>query len=439
MIVALLDHLWQSTLFAAMAGLAILLFRNNGAGIRYGLWFAASMKFLIPFALFTMIGRALAVPVKPDVGWSPLLCDLQPAVQPFSFVPPAVTPAQASGAYFVPLLIGLWALGFVAVLAVWLLRWSSLRNALRMAWDANIAADLAVKYSPASLAPGLVGIVRPVLVLPEGISARLSPEELQSVIMHERCHLRRRDNLTAGLHMIVEAVFWFHPLVWWLGARLIEEREHACDEAVLKAGADPETYAQGILKVCQFYLHSPLAAVSGVSGADLKKRIGIIMENRFVVQLNAAKKALLGIAALVTVALPLTLGLIGAQAASVQTPAIQTPDETGRKRLAQRIAAKTPSPGSEAALRHQIEAMENGAADYSMMTPALASAAQQQSPITESAIKKWGAFKSLSFKGVGPGGADIYEVAFDSQDTEWRIAPLTPDGKIAGMFFRPLP
>ena len=340
MIVALLDHLWQSTLFASMAGLATLLFRKNGAGVRYGLWFAASMKFLVPFALLTIIGRALTVSVKPAVGWSPLFCDLQPAVQPFSFVPPAVTPAIASGTYFAPILIGLWALGFVAVLALWLLRWSSLRKALRMARDANIAADLAVKYSPANLAPGLVGIVRPVLVLPEGISARLSPEELQSVILHELCHLRRRDNLTAGLHMIVEAVFWFHPLVWWLGARLIEEREHACDENVLKTGADPETYAQGILKVCQFYLHSPLASVSGVSGADLKKRIGIIMENRFVVRLNVAKKALLGVAALATVALPLVLGMIGSQLVSAQTPAIQTPDETGRK-LAEQAMPRT--------------------------------------------------------------------------------------------------
>ena len=125
-----------------------------------------------------------------------------------------------------------------------------------------------------------------------------------------------------------------------------------------------------------------------------------------------------------------------------EIPAIRIEEAEAKSResrLAQRIAAKTPSPGSEAALRHQIEAMENGAADYSMMTPALASAAQQQSPIAESAIKKWGAFKSLSFKGVGPGGADIYEVAFDGQDTEWRIAPLTPDGKIAGLSFRPLP
>ena len=67
---------------------------------------------------------------------------------------------------------------------------------------------------------------------------------------HEVCHVRRRDNLTAALHMLVEAAFWFHPLVWWLGARLVAERERACDEAVLRLGRRPEAYAEGILKVC---------------------------------------------------------------------------------------------------------------------------------------------------------------------------------------------
>ena len=50
---------------------------------------------------------------------------------------------------------------------------------------------------------------------------------------HEVMHVRRRDNLRAALHMFVEAAFWFHPIAWWLGRRLVEERERACDEAVL--------------------------------------------------------------------------------------------------------------------------------------------------------------------------------------------------------------
>jgi beta-lactamase regulating signal transducer with metallopeptidase domain len=93
----------------------------------------------------------------------------------------------------------------------------------------------------------------------------------------EMCHVRRRDNLTAANHMVVEAAFWFYPLVWWIRARLVEEREQACDEAVLQSGSDAEVYAEGILNVCKFYVESPLACVSGISGADLRKRVVRIM------------------------------------------------------------------------------------------------------------------------------------------------------------------
>jgi hypothetical protein len=54
---------------------------------------------------------------------------------------------------------------------------------------------------------------------------------MEAMLAHELCHVRRRDNLVAAMHMMVEAVFWFHPLVWWIGVRLMEERERACDEA----------------------------------------------------------------------------------------------------------------------------------------------------------------------------------------------------------------
>jgi bla regulator protein blaR1 len=60
--------------------------------------------------------------------------------------------------------------------------------------------------------------------------------------------------------MLVEAIFWFYPPVWWIRTRLIEERERACDEAVLQAGSAANVYAEGILNVCKFYVESPWPA-----------------------------------------------------------------------------------------------------------------------------------------------------------------------------------
>ena len=101
----------------------------------------------------------------------------------------------------------------------------------------GIRKRIEILLSRASLEPGIFGIVRPVLVWPEGISEHLEDAHLEAILAHELWHVRRRDNLAAAIHMLVEAIFWFHPLVWWLGARLVDEREEACDEEVLRAGS----------------------------------------------------------------------------------------------------------------------------------------------------------------------------------------------------------
>ena len=59
-------------------------------------------------------------------------------------------------------------------------------------------------------------------------------------VSHELCHVRQRDSLGAALHMVVETSFWFHPLVWWIERRLVEERERACDERSARQGGEPE-------------------------------------------------------------------------------------------------------------------------------------------------------------------------------------------------------
>jgi len=69
------------------------------------------------------------------------------------------------------------------------------------------------------------------------------------------------------------------------------------------------------------------------------------------------------------------------------------------------------------------------------MSPGLATVTRQQLPQLKASIDKLGAVQSVTFKGVGPGGADIYEVKFEHGSTEWRIM-LESDGKIASVGFR---
>lgn len=295
----MIDHLWQSTLFALAAGLFTFALRSNAAGVRYWIWFAASIKFLIPFSWLAAVGGSLGVFVSPPVAASSMIFAMDLMAAPAS--PVAGTSAAA-------LLILVRLAGFVIVLGAWIGQYLRIAALARAAEAGNITGPLPVKFVSAKVEPGLVGFARPVLLMPAGIVNALTADEMKSILAHEISHLHRRDNLTAAIHMLVPALFWFHPLVWWIGAKLVEERERACDESVLESGNDAGTYAEAILKVCKFYVRSPLICASGVSGADLKMRVEQIMTNRKTMSLGIAKKFVLALVALGVLATPVALG-----------------------------------------------------------------------------------------------------------------------------------
>jgi bla regulator protein blaR1 len=130
--------------------------------------------------------------------------------------------------------------------------------------------------------------------------------------------VRRRGNFFAAVHMVVEAIFWFHPLVWWIGSRMVEERELACDEEVLRMGCEPTDYVQGILKVCRLYTGSPLPCISGVTGADIKKRLRAILAGGITHGLSGGKKVTLATIGLAALALPVLIGMLNAPAIRAQ-------------------------------------------------------------------------------------------------------------------------
>jgi bla regulator protein BlaR1 len=342
---ALGNHLWQSTLFAIAAGSLTLVLRKNRAHTRYWLWLAASVKFLIPFSLLVVMGSNLP--------WPHTYAGLKPgsyfAIEEFSqpFTQQAISVISQSTPATVPLTIphllpsfltAVWLGGFLAVVFAWYVRWRricvALRDAVAMRGGREVEAlrrqerlvgmpkQIELRMSRASLEPGIFGIARPVLVWPERISKHLEDAHLNAILAHELWHVRRRDNLVAAIHMFVEAIFWFHPLVWWLGARLVQERERACDEEVLASGSARRVYAESILKTCEFCVESPLACLSGVTGADLKQRILRIMTERRGRKLDFSKKLMLSVAGLLVVATPLVIGALNATQgrAESQTP-----------------------------------------------------------------------------------------------------------------------
>lgn len=312
-----------------MVWLLAVLLKKNRAEPRYLLWLIASVKFLFPWSLLIGLGSHLALPGTPPVAEPGLFIAIEAIGQPFSPAKPVPIPPGMIEVAFRNLptvLLMVWFAGCGTVLLVWYLRWRRLIAARRadlpsksgrelealrrMERSVRSSRQIGLLLSQSAMEPGILGVFRPVLVLPVGISERLTDAQLESVIAHELCHVRRRDNLAAALHMLVEALFWFHPLVWWIGMRLVDERERACDEEVLSLGTDPQVYAEGILKVCNFYLESPLFCAAGVTGSHLKTRIEAIMIRRIASKLEMPKKVLLGAVGMAAILGPVVFGAL---------------------------------------------------------------------------------------------------------------------------------
>jgi bla regulator protein BlaR1 len=317
-------HLWESTLIAAVIGVLAWLLRRNSAHLRYWLWLAASIKFLVPFSILVTAGSVLGalLPRTVVIGGSRATAAAVEFIQrPYGvpiWTPTIALPVATSTVdWLVFGAVVAWAMGTIALLALRFMQWRRVRVLLRASLPVTVPhvelpRRVQLRCAPGLLEPGVIGWRRPVLLLPVGIESRLTPSELRAVIAHELCHVERYDNVTAALHMLTEILFWFYPVVWWIGGRLVTERERACDEAVLAEGNDPATYAHAIVNVCAMYAASPLACVAGVTSSNLQQRIETIVGNEPPLRVVGWKKATVALTIAAVLAFPIGYGSLHA-------------------------------------------------------------------------------------------------------------------------------
>jgi beta-lactamase regulating signal transducer with metallopeptidase domain len=126
------DHLWQSTVFAAAAGLLTLALRKNRARVRHGLWLAASIKFLIPLAV--LIGLCSRIPWHrvPPSDLSVLVVAMsEPFTMPLASAPTLAATPAAPAAKLPAILTTVWAVGFLGIACSWWVRWRRIAAAVR--------------------------------------------------------------------------------------------------------------------------------------------------------------------------------------------------------------------------------------------------------------------------------------------------------------------
>jgi GWxTD domain-containing protein len=193
-------------------------------------------------------------------------------------------------------LLGLYLAGAVAGLtrlAAGTVRTNALSRQARMVAGQLTSTRIATPFT--------VGLLRAKILLPSGWD-RWPAARLAAVLEHERAHVRRRDPLVLWLALLNRALFWFHPLAWWLERRLAALAEEACDAAVLARGCTPIDYSEHLLNIARLSRRPVMTHAVGMPmpGSALPARIANILEGK--VAGPSSRTAVAGTAALATVA-----------------------------------------------------------------------------------------------------------------------------------------
>lgn len=115
--------------------------------------------------------------------------------------------------------------------------------------------------------PAVFGLRRPRILLPAELVASLAPAQLREVLLHEVAHVKRHDLGSSYVQLLLQIVYWWHPLVWIALARLRQAAEEATDEAVVVASeSGPESYASTLVQVARTALRGPISIGWGLLG-----------------------------------------------------------------------------------------------------------------------------------------------------------------------------
>jgi beta-lactamase regulating signal transducer with metallopeptidase domain len=180
------NHLWQSTVFAGAAALLALACRKNEARVRYWLWLAASLKFLVPIALLVALGSRLEwAPVAQQIAPAALSSAVVQLSQPFVDLAPAsdrsVSSMRSGAELFTTALCALWVSGVVAIALIRLRMWRRVRAVARASTPRHvpgIPAEIEVRSAPGLMEPGVVGVCPSILLIPAGIEDHLTPRQV---------------------------------------------------------------------------------------------------------------------------------------------------------------------------------------------------------------------------------------------------------------------
>ncbi len=266
----------------ALAGALVRFFCKRFAPqIRYTVSLAVFATLAaLPFGIAIWLSPSMSIPVAPipiviDLANTPIT--MSPVDEPIKFTNIAI--AEASTPEAVPLVVALarrndsvmveraieflpwlWLIGTpltFLLLATGLIGSNRLRRQCtqltegsiiktyeRLRTSLAVSQRVGIAINERIATPLLIGIVRPLILLPPAALTGWSPDELEMVLLHELAHVRRWDNLVNFGQRLVESLLFFHPAVWWVSRWVRRDREECCDAVVVDRTAKPQAYAE---------------------------------------------------------------------------------------------------------------------------------------------------------------------------------------------------
>lgn len=354
----MLHLVWAGTLLGVIAAMARYALRAARPETRYAVALSALLLLAAsPFALFAALYEPPAAIAPAPVVLAAPHSDSVPVVVPEAKTPPpplarpvepaepAMVPSRVEA--LVPYLPWLWMSGTLvtlAMLAAGLIGVEGLRRSGRALDDGPIAA--LVRDLSASLgitrrvalgvcaritSPVLVGIVRPMILLPPAALGAWGLDQVEMVLLHELAHLRRRDNLVNLVQRVAESLLFFHPVTWWLSSWVRLERELCCDRLVVDHVGKPRAYAEMLLTLTGPSSRGRRSlAATGMADGSMRTRVRRL--------LNLEDRSM-------TLSLPEGLGIAGALALLAAlalgsgTRAEPPPDRDATKTLTRQVIA----------------------------------------------------------------------------------------------------
>src|SRR5688572_17480696 len=293
----LVHFVWQGAAVGVVAALVLHLSRHSAASVRYVL---ASGAMVAMLCVIVMTAAVIEAPTTIVAATGASSVNTTHAARTDSLLPihmtDSATPLERRYVRRVeallPWIVVSWLCGVLLLLgrvtaAWWRVRrlhtvalsatastWQGAAN--RIASRLGLARVIQIVELPQIDVPLVVGCLRPVVVLPIAAMAHLNAAQVEAIIAHELAHVRRHDYLVNLMQTLAETLLFYHPAVWWLSARIRDEREHCCDEVAVAVCGDPVGYAAA-LTALEARRSGELSLAAAATGGSLLNRVRRIL------------------------------------------------------------------------------------------------------------------------------------------------------------------